>query len=172
MKISMYDAAVKPALRMMTNLGAVLEKAAQHAEAKKINPAVLVDARLAPDMFPLSRQVQIASDTAKMGTARLAATEAPPFEDNEKTLPELIERTRKTVDFLKTLKPEQFEGAEDRTIRWSSPRSGERSMIGLSYLLHQALPNLHFHCTTAYDILRHNGVELGKMDYLGREPSA
>jgi uncharacterized protein len=172
MKISMYDAAVKTGLRMMENLGAILEKAAQHAEAKKIDPAVFVNARLAPDMFPLSRQVQIASDTAKIGPARLAGVESPAFEDNEKTLPELIERARKTADYLRTLKPEQFEGAEDRMIRWSSPRSGERTMIGLSYLLHQVLPNVHFHCTTAYDILRHNGVELGKMDYLGRTPPA
>jgi hypothetical protein len=102
MKISMYDAAVKTGLRMMTNLAAILEKAAQHAEAKKIDPAVFVGARLAPDMFPLSRQVQIASDTAKIGAARLAAIEAPAFEDNEKTLPELVERTRKTVEFLKS----------------------------------------------------------------------
>ncbi len=172
MKISMYEASVLPGTRMMANLAAILEKAAQHAEAKKIDPAVLVNARLAPDMFPLSRQVQIASDTAKIGPARLAGVEAPAFEDIEKTLPELIARTRKTVDFLKTLKPGQFEGAEDRTIRWKTPVAGERSMIGLPYLLHQVLPNVHFHCTTAYDILRHNGVELGKMDYLGREPPA
>ena len=171
MKISMYDACVKPGIRMMNNLAAILDKAAQHAQARKIDPEVFVTARLAPDMFPLSRQVQIASDTAKLGAARTAGIEAPPFEDNEKTLPELIERAKKTAAWLGTLKAQQYEGAEDRTIRWKSPR-GEHSMQGLQYVLHQVLPNVHFHCTTAYNILRHNGVELGKMDYLGREPPA
>ncbi len=171
MKISMYDASVKPGIRMMTNLAAVLEKAAQHAEDRKFDPEVIFGARLAPDMFPLSRQVQIASDTAKLGAARLAGAEAPPWEDSEKTLAELIGRAKKTAAYLGTLTPKQFEGAEERTIRWKT-RSTERSMQGLPYLLHQMLPNLHFHCTTAYDILRHNGVELGKMDYLGRDPPA
>ena len=172
MTISMYEASVPVFSARLKALSNVLAAAEQNALDRKIDPQVFLTARLAPDMFPLSRQVQIASDTAKIGAARLASIEAPAFEDNEKTLPELIERTRKTVDFLKTLKPEQFEGAEDRMIRWSSPRAGERSMIGLSYALHQVLPNVHFHCTTTYDILRHNGVELGKMDYLGREPPA
>lgn len=172
MKISMYDACVKPGIRMMGNLAGFLEKAAQHAEARKIDPAVLVGARLAPDMFPLARQVQIASDTAKIGAARLAGATPPPYEDNEKTLAELMERARKTARYLETLDPQQFEGAEDREIRWKSPVQGERSMAGHAYLLHHLLPNLHFHCTTAYDILRHNGVELGKMDYLGRGPPA
>ncbi|MEX0734853.1 MAG: DUF1993 domain-containing protein [Steroidobacteraceae bacterium] len=171
MKISMYDACVPPGIRMMNSLAAVLEKAAQHAQAKKIDPGVFVAARLAPDMFPLSRQVQIASDSAKLGVARVAALEAPVFEDNEKSLPELIERAKKTAAYLETLEPQQFEGAEDRTVTWKT-RSTERSMQGLPYVLHQMLPNLHFHCTTAYDILRHNGVELGKMDYLGRDPPA
>ena len=169
MKISMYDATVKPGLRMMANLAALLEKASRHAEARKIDPEVFFSARLAPDMFPLARQVQVASDSVKLGAARLAGVEAPSFEDNEKTLPELVERARKTARFLETLKPEQFDGAEARAVRWKT-RSTEREMQGLAYLLHQMLPNLHFHCTTAYDILRHNGVELGKMDYLGRDP--
>jgi len=138
---------VTTGIRMMTNLEAMLEKAASHAVQRKIDPAVLVG-------------------------ARLAAVEAPSFEDQEKTLPELAERTRRTAAFLRTLKPGQFDGAEDRTIRWKSPVAGERSMMGLPYLLHQVLPNLHFHCTTASDILRHNGVELGKMDYLGRATPA
>ena len=165
----MYDASVRTGIRMMSSLAAVLEKAQAHAEARKFDPDVLVGSRLAPDMFPLSRQVQIASDSAKLGAARLAGVEAPPFEDNEKTLAELIARARKTIAFLETLKPAQFEGAEERTIRWKT-RTAEREMQGLPYVLHQLLPNLHFHCTTAYDILRHNGVELGKMDYLGRQP--
>lgn len=171
MKIAMYDACVKPGIRMMNNLAAILEKAAQHAQAKKIDPEVLLGARLAPDMFPLGRQVQIASDSAKMGAARVAGVEAPAFEDNEKSLPELVERAKKTAAYLETLKPQQFEGSEDRTVKWKS-RSTERSMQALPYVLHQMLPNLHFHCTTAYDILRHNGVELGKMDYLGSQPPA
>jgi len=117
MNISMYDAAVQPGIRMMKNLAAVLEKAAQYADAKKFDPEVLVGARLAPDMFPLSRQVQIASDSAKAGAARLAGLEPPAYEDNEKTLSDLIARARKTAVYLETLKPQQFEGSEDRTIR-------------------------------------------------------
>jgi hypothetical protein len=171
MKISMYDATVPPGIRMMTNLAALLEKAAEHATAKQIDPDVLVNARLAPDMFPLSRQVQVASDSAKLGAARLAGVTAPPYEDNEKTIAELAARAKKTAAWLGTLMPEQFDGAEDRVVQWKT-RSTERQMRGLTYALHQMLPNLHFHCTTAYDILRHNGVELGKMDYLGREPPA
>jgi hypothetical protein len=171
MKISMYDVAVKTGIRMMANLAVLLDKTAQHAEARKIDPAVFVGARLAPDMFPLARQVQIASDTAKIGAARLAGAEAPAWKDDEQTLPELVDRARKTASYLESLQAAQFEGAEDRVVRWKS-RSTEREMAGLAYLLHQMLPNLHFHCTTAYAILRHNGVELGKMDYLGREPPA
>jgi len=163
----MYEACVPPGIRMLTNLAAILEKAAAHAEAKKIDPEVLVNARLYPDMFPLVRQVQIASDTAKAGAARLAGLQPPSFEDNERTFGELIERAKKTVVYLETLKPGQFEGSEDRTINWKT-RTTERSMPGLPYLIHQVLPNLHFHVTTAYNILRHNGVELGKMDFLGR----
>jgi hypothetical protein len=167
MKISMYDACVPPGIRMMNSLAAILEKAAAHAEAKKIDADVLVNARLYPDMFPLVRQVQIASDSAKGGAARLAGLEPPSYEDNEKSLPELIARAKKTVAFLETLKPAQFEGSEGRTINWKT-RTTERSMQGLPYLLHQVLPNLYFHVTTTYNILRHNGVELGKMDFLGR----
>ena len=167
MKIAMYDACVPPGIRMMNNLAAILEKAAAHAEAKKIDPSVLVNARLYPDMFPLVRQVQIASDSAKGGAARLAGLAPPSYEDNEKSLPELIARANKTVAFLETLKPAQFEGSEDRTINWKT-RTTERTMQGLPYLVHQVLPNVYFHVTTAYNILRHNGVELGKMDFLGK----
>jgi hypothetical protein len=162
----MYEACVPSGIRMMNSLAAILEKAAAHAEAKKIDPAVLVNARLYPDMFPLLRQVQIASDSVKAGAARLAGLQPPSYEDNEKTLPELIARAKKTAAFLETLKPAQFEGSEDRTITWKS-RTIERSMQGQPYLVHQVLPNLYFHVTTAYNILRHSGVELGKMDYLG-----
>jgi hypothetical protein len=167
MKISMYDACVPPGIRMMNSLATILEKAAAHAEAKKIDPAVLVNARLYPDMFPLVRQVQIASDSAKAGAARLIGLEPPSWEDNEKTLPELVARAKKTIVYLETLKPAQFDGSEDRTITWKS-RATERSMQGQPYLVHQMLPNLYFHVTTAYNILRHNGLALGKMDFLGK----
>ena len=167
MKISMYDAAVKTGLRMMTNLGAILEKAAQHAESKKFPPEGFINARLYPDMFPLAKQVQIASDVSKGGCARLAQVDPPSFEDNETTFPQLVERTRKTIEFLRTLKPEQIDGSEERTVTWKT-RTSERSMKGQPYLLNHVLPNVFFHCATAYDILRHNGVELGKQDFLGK----
>lgn len=167
MKISMYQAAVPAIIRAMNNLVAILEKAAAHAEAKKIDPAVLMESRLFPDMFPLSKQVQLVSDIAKAGTARLAGAEPPSFEDNEKTFPELIERLRKTIAYLETLKPEQLDGSEDKTVTWKT-RTSTREMQGLPYLLNHVTPNVFFHCTTAYNILRHNGVELGKMDFLGK----
>jgi uncharacterized protein len=167
MNISMYHASVPVFIRMLENLAAILEKAAAHAEARKIDPAVLVQGRLFPDMFPLSKQVQIASDAAKGGAARLAGMEPPAFEDNETSFPELVARIRKTVDFLRTLKPGQFEGSEDRTVTWKT-RSGEKSMQGMPYLLNHVQPNLYFHVTTAYAILRHNGVEIGKGDFLGK----
>ncbi len=166
MKLSMHEAAVASSTRALESLAAILEKAQAHAEAKKIDPEVLISSRLYPDMFPLARQVQVACDAAKGGAARLAQHAAPAFEDTEKTFPELVERCRKTVAYLKTLTPEQFEGAEDRTVTWKT-RSGEKSMVGQPYLLHQVLPNVYFHVTTAYDILRHNGVEIGKKDFLG-----
>jgi hypothetical protein len=167
MKISMYEASVPVFIRVLGNLAAILEKAAAHAEARKFDPDILVTSRLYPDMFPLAKQVQIASDAAKGGAARLAGTEPPSFEDKEKTIPELVERLRKTADFLRTLEPAQFEGAEDRTVTWKT-RAGEKSMPGMPYLLTHVNPNFYFHVTTAYAILRHNGVEIGKGDYLGR----
>jgi hypothetical protein len=167
MSISMYHASVPTMIRALNNLAAVLEKGAQHCEARKIDPSVLVNARLYPDMFPLVKQVQIASDTAKGAGARLARLEPPGYEDNEATFPDLIERARKTVKYLETLKAEQIDGSEDRTITW---KAGEntRSMQGMPYLLNRVLPNVFFHCATAYDILRHNGVEIGKQDFLGK----
>ena len=166
-KISMYRACVPTFARALNSLADILEKAQAHAEAKKLDPAVFVGSRLYPDMFPLNRQVQIASDAAKGGAARLAQVQPPAYEDNEATFPELIARVRKTVAYLETLKPEQFDGSEERTVSWQS-RSTTKSMQGLPYLLHQVLPNVYFHVTTAYDILRHNGVELGKQDFLGK----
>ena len=167
MKVSMYQASIPPITRSLNNLAAVLEKAAAHAEAKKIEPGVLVESRLFPDMFPLAKQVQIASDISKGGTARLAQVEPPAFEDNEKTLPELVARVKKTVAYLETLKPEQIDGSEDRTVTWKT-RSSEKSMQGMPYLFNHVLPNVFFHVTTAYNILRHNGVEIGKQDFLGK----
>jgi|SRR5665213_630238 len=167
MKISMHQASVATFIRVLDNLAAVLEKGAAHAEAKKIDPSVLLQSRLYPDMFPLVKQVQIASDSAKGGAARLAQAQPPAFEDNEVSFPELIARLRKTVAYLETLKPEQLEGAEERTVSWQS-RSATKTMQGLPYLLNHVMPNLFFHATTAYNILRHNGVELGKGDFLGK----
>lgn len=167
MKLSMYHASVPVYVRMLTNLAGILQKAAAHAEARKIDPSVFINARLFPDMFPLVRQVQIASDNAKGPSARLAGVDVPKFEDNEKTFPELQERIRKTIDFLNSLKPEQFEGSEDRTITLQM-RGNTVTLQGMSYLLNLGLPNFYFHLTTAYDILRHNGVELGKADYTGK----
>lgn len=166
MKISMFQASVPVFVRAFENLAAIIDKAAAHAEAKKIDPAVLVNYRLYPDMLPFSAQVQIATDNAKNGTARLAGVAPPKFEDNEATLADLAARLKKTVAFLQTLKPEQVDGTEDKTVTWKT-QAGERSMQGMPYLLRQVTPNVYFHVTTAYDILRHCGVEIGKKDFLG-----
>jgi len=166
-KLSMYQASVPVFIRTLGNLSGILAKGAAHAEAKKIDPLVLVNGRLFPDMFPLSRQVQIASDTAKGAAARLAGMEPPSYEDNEKTFPELIARLDKTVEFLRTFKPEQIDGSEARTIN-IKVAGQPMTLQGMTFLLQRALPNLFFHTTTAYAILRHNGVEVGKKDYLGK----
>ncbi|MGI2904809.1 DUF1993 domain-containing protein [Tolypothrix sp. VBCCA 56010] len=167
MTISMYQASVPVCIRSLNNLVGILEKGATYAETKKIDSSVLVNSRLFPDMFPLSRQVQIASDIAKIGAAQLAGTEAPKFEDNETTLPELIDRVQKSISYLDTFKPEQIDGSEDKSITLTM---GENSLSfqGMPFLLYFVLPNLYFHVTTTYDILRHCGVELGKRDFLGK----
>jgi hypothetical protein len=167
MPISMYSASVPPILAMLDNLKGILAKGAAHAEARKIDPAVLIGARLYPDMFPLSRQVQIATDQAKGGPARLAGLDPPRYEDNESTFTELVARVERTSAFVQTLRPEQIDGSEERPITLVA---GGRTLnfVGLPYLLSFVMPNLYFHATTAYNILRHNGVELGKMDFLGR----
>jgi hypothetical protein len=148
------------------SLSAILEKGAVLASAKKFDSSVLVMSRLAPDMLPLAKQVQIACDIAKNSAARLAAIEPPRFEDNEKTIEELRARIAKTIDYLKTLPPGSFAGAEERDIKVPA---GERTLEfkGLAFMQRWVLPNLFFHITTAYNILRHNGVEIGKRDYLG-----
>ena len=162
---AMYDASVPTITRALTNLINVLEKGAAHAEAKKIEPSVLVTSRLFPDMFPLSRQVQIACDVAKLGLARMAQAEGPKWEDNESTFPELIARVRKTIDYLATLKAEQF---DDGTRMVTFPSQNQQfTWPGSRYLFQRVLPNVFFHCTTTYNILRHNGVEVGKGDFLG-----
>ena len=167
MKSSMYQSSVPPCIRSLSNLAAILDKAAAHAEARKIEPSALLGARLFPDMFPLARQVQIATDTATGGVARLAGIEVPAWEHSEGSFAELIARVHKAVQFLQSVQLEQVDGSEDRTISWQT-RSSTKSMQGLPYVFNHVLPNLFFHVTTAYDILRHNGVELGKMDFLGR----
>jgi len=150
----------------LTNLSGLLDKGATHAAARKFDPGVLVAARLAPDMFPLSRQVQIACDLAKNSAARLAGQEPPRFEDNEKTIDELRARIARTLDYLKSIPPSALEGSETRDIKVPA---GERSFEfkGLAFIQHWAIPNVFFHVTTAYNILRHNGVDIGKRDFLG-----
>lgn len=167
MKMSMYHASVPVFVRMLGNLANVLDKGAAYAEAKKIEPSVLLNTRLFPDMFPLVRQVQIASDTAKGGASRLAGLEPPKFEDNEASFPELRARLDKTIAHLNTLTAAQIDGSEERTITIVA-RGKTNTYQGMPYLLNTVLPNLYFHITTAYDILRHCGVDIGKRDYLGR----
>jgi hypothetical protein len=154
-------------VRTLNNLSHILKKGAAHAESKKIDPQVLVNARLYPDMFPLSRQVQIASDQAKGGPARLAGLEPPKFEDNETTFAELLARVERTVEFINTLKAAQIDGSEGRDITLKFPNI-TFNFKGQAYLTDFVLPNVYFHVTTAYNILRHNGVEIGKQDFLGR----
>lgn len=167
MSLSMYQVSVSVFTRLLNNLAAILEKTAAHCEAKKIDPAALINFRLYPDMFTFARQVQAATEHAKNGAARLSGVDAPVFENVEKSFPELIERVRKTVAYLGTLKPEQIDGSEEREI---VIKRGETSTTyrGQDFLLNRALPNFYFHVAMAYAILRHNGVEVGKRDYLGR----
>ena len=164
---SIYQTSIPTFVRVLNNLVAILEKGAAHAETRKIDPTVLLNARLYPDMFPFTRQVQLAADTANSGAARLAGTEVPVHDNNESSFAELATRIRKTIAQLEAFRPEQLDGTENKTVTWQT-RSSTKSMQGLPYLMNHVLPNLFFHTTTAYNILRHNGVELGKMDYLGR----
>jgi uncharacterized protein len=166
MTISMYQASVPAFVRALNNLSAILEKGAAHAQAHKIDEAVLLGSRLFPDMLPLTRQVQLASDSAKSGAGRLADAEFPAFEDKEATFQELAQRISDTITYLQTLRPEQIDGSEDKTVSWQT-RSSTKSMQGLPYLMNHVLPNVHFHVTTAYAILRHNGIVIGKKDFLG-----
>jgi hypothetical protein len=167
MKISMYEASIPTFLHTLRNLKTFLEKGIAHAEGRKYDPNLLAATRLTADMLPLTRQVQIASDAAKGAAARLAGVDPPKFEDNEATLADLIARVGKTIDYLQGFKPEQLEGSDERTITIQTPRQ-TFTFPGLLFLRHWALPNFFFHVTTAYNLLRHNGVEIGKADYLGR----
>jgi uncharacterized protein len=166
MTLTMHQATVPTCARALNSLAAILEKAAAYAQSRKIDPAVLLQTRLCPDMLPLSSQIFIANDIAGGGAARLAGVEVPTFDGRDKTLAELIINTRKTAAYLESLQPQQFAGAEDRTVSWQT-RTSSKSMQGLPYLLSHVLPNVYFHVTTAYDILRQSGLEIGKQDYLG-----
>ena len=165
MTISMYAASVPVLRRMLVNLAGILKKAADHAETRKIDPAVLLNARLFPDMFPLVKQVQITTDNAK-GLARLAGMEVPKYEDNETSFADLQARIARTIAFLDTLRPEQVDGSEQRDIILQV-RDKKLELKGQDFLLNRQLPNFYFHFVTAYNILRHNGVDIGKTDYLG-----
>jgi hypothetical protein len=162
----MYDASVPVFKQMLSSLAAILAKAAAHAQEKKIDPSALLQARLYPDMFPLTRQVQIAADFAKGASARLAGIEVPRFEDDEQTFEQLGERIAKTLAFIETLPSDAIEDSAERAIT-TGTGANVKHFEGQPYLLHYALPHFYFHVTTAYAILRHNGVEIGKRDFIG-----
>ena len=166
MNISMYQASAPRLVNILKNLSAILDKAQAHIDAKKIEPAALIQFRLFPDMLPMKRQVQVACDTAKGAVARLAGVEVPKHEDTEETFAELRARIAKTIAFIETIKPAQIDGSEEKNIHL---KLGAREVDwkGAQYLLGYALPNFYFHVATAYNILRHNGVEIGKRDYIG-----
>jgi hypothetical protein len=166
MQITMYDTLVPTANRMLGNLSTFLDKAEAFAAAKKIDATILLNSRLAPDMFPLTRQVQIAADMVKGAAARLSGTELPKFEDNETTIAELKARIAKTLAFVNSVDAAKFGGSEERDVTLQA-RTGDRHFKGLNYLRDYVLPNVYFHTTAAYAILRHNGVELGKNDFIG-----
>lgn len=166
MTISMYQASVPRFVNILNNLSAILDKAQAHVDANKIDESALTSYRLYPDMFAMARQVQIACDTAKGAVARLAGLDIPMHEDTEKTIAELKKRIATTVAFVQSIQSGQIDGSEDNDI---TLRRGEKSTTykGMQFLLGHALPNFYFHVTTIYNILRHNGVQVGKRDYLG-----
>ena len=167
MSVTMYQASVPVMLQMFGSISAVLDKAAAHCEERKIDPAVLVGYRLAPDMIPLSGQIQIMTDQAKGCAARLAGIDIPSYADTEKTIDELKARIAKTVDFVKSVTPDQVNGSEDREVVLKIGGS-DLKLKGSQYFFHFFLPNFYFHATTAYDILRHAGVQIGKRDFIGQ----
>ncbi len=170
MSLSMYEASVPVFSRGLTQLAEILDKAAAHAQAKKIDPAVLVNARLIPDMFPLPRQVQIATDHARGACARLAGLERPAYPDTETTFDDLQTRIANTLAYLETFKPAQIDGSEDRVVTVPI-RGTDTHFKGAPYLLGFAMPNFYFHTTTAYAILRASGVDVGKADFIGPLPT-
>jgi uncharacterized protein len=163
--LSMYDATISPIKRALNNLSHILKKGEEYADAKSIEHAVLLNARLFPDMYPLIRQVYIATDMSKGAAARLAGLEVPKYDDTETTFAELQARIAKTLTFIDTIKPEQLVGSETRDIT-ITVRKTDLHFTGQDYLLKWVMPNVYFHVTTAYNILRHNGCELGKSDFL------
>ena len=167
MTLSMYQASVPVFKQMLGGLSGVLAKAEAHATARNITPAALLQARLYPDMFPLLRQVQVATDFAKSVSARIAGVDVPSFEDKEESFADLQARIAKTLAFLDSLSPAQMDGSEDRKIVTQAGTPKEKVFTGQSYLLNYGLPHFFFHTTTAYAILRHSGVEIGKKDYIG-----
>lgn len=164
----LFDLTVPQFIRMLKNLDAILDKAEGFSKTKNFDVQVLMNDRLAPDMFALIKQVQIACDTAKLCAARLSGKEAPVNDDSEKNLSEIKNRIQGTIRFLETMKPQDFNGAEEKHI--TQPRWEGKYLTGKEYVIHHAVPNLYFHITTAYAILRHNGVDVGKKDYLGELP--
>jgi hypothetical protein len=164
--ISVFDQTVSAMSRVLLNLDAIVSKAEQYAEEKKINPAVLIEARLYPDMLPFVAQIRIATDMAKGAAARLSGTDMPKWADDEATFEEIHGRIRKALNYLAGFKPEQFEGGETKNIELKLP-NGTMQFVGRDYVLGFAIPNFYFHVTTAYNILRHNGVGIGKLDFLG-----
>jgi hypothetical protein len=166
MTLSMYQASAPRFANLLKNLSTILDKAQAHCEAKKIDPLVLSGSRLFPDMFPLNRQIYVATDTAKGAVSRLAGIEIPKYEDTEQTLAELKARLAKTVDFVMSVPAAKIEGSADKDITMKIGGK-DTTLKGAQYLLGHAYPNFYFHCTTAYNILRHNGIEVGKRDFLG-----
>jgi len=164
--LSIYEAAIPPLKRTLSNLAAILQKGEQYADAKKVEHHVLLNSRLFVDMYPLTRQIQIATDMSKGAGARLAGIEIPKYEDSESSFAELQARIAKTIAFLDSIDPDQLTGAETREVT-ITVRKVDLKFSGQDYLLKWVLPNVYFHVTTAYNILRHNGVELGKQDFLG-----
>jgi hypothetical protein len=167
MTISMYAASVPVFKQMLNSLKDILSKAEAHATEKKIEPNALLQARLFPDMLPLTRQVQIATDFAKGVSARLAGVDVPAYEDTEQSFADLQARIAKTLAFIDALTPPQIAGSEQREVVLRAGTPKEQKFVGQSYLLHYGLPQFFFHVTTAYSILRHNGIEIGKRDFMG-----
>jgi hypothetical protein len=165
--MSFYDSAVSAYLQMLNSLSTVLKKAEDHASAKKIDPNALLGARLFPDMLPLNRQIHLVTDFAAKGCARLTNSEVPSVPDTESTFAELQQRLARTIDYVKGYKPAQFEGAETREVTFPSGPGKTTTLTGQQFLSNFSLPNFYFHAATAYDILRHNGVEIGKRDFMG-----